>query len=179
MAPVARGASFSHPLIRTVAMRIGTLALLGAVACAPAPAAPPVDVASERAGVDSVLTALHDAAAAADWTRYFGLYAPDAIFFGTDATERWTLDEFREYASPTRGWTYRMTERNIFVDPDGNTAWFDERLWNEGYGESRGTGVLVKGDSGWKVTQYNLTFPIPNDLAGEFTARIKAMRGES
>jgi hypothetical protein len=157
------------------ASSLALFALVGVAACAPASEEAAPDFGAERAAVDSVLTQLHEAASQGDWPRYFGLYAPDAVFFGTDATERWSLQQFRDYATPTRGWTYRMTERNIFLDADASTAWFDERLWNEGYGESRGTGVLVRGDSGWKVTQYNLTFPIPNDLAGEFTARIKAM----
>lgn len=157
---------------------IGVVVVL--LGCSPAvePVAPP-DLAAERIAVDSVLNTLHTTAATADWSTYFALYAPDAVFFGTDATERWSLQQFRDYASASRGWTYRMTERNVFLDADANTAWFDERLWNDGYGESRGTGVLVKGDSGWKVAQYNLTFPIPNDLAGEFTARIKAMTADS
>ena len=41
------------------------------------------------------------------------LYAPDAVFIGTDAGERWTIDEFEAYAEPHfsagRGWTYRRT----------------------------------------------------------------------
>lgn len=161
--------------------RAGSLAaiallVLGA-ACspsAPPPAAP--DLAVERTAVDSVLTDLHAAASRADWDRYFALYAPDAVFFGTDASERWDLAEFRGYASASSGWTYSATERHVFVAADGETAWFDERLHNDAYGECRGTGVLVRGDSGWKIVQYNLAFPIPNDLAGEFTARIKAMQ---
>lgn len=148
--------------------------LLVLAACTSAPVAPAPDLAAEKIAVDSVLSALHQAASAADWDRYFGLYTPDAVFFGTDATERWNLDAFRGYASNSTGWTYLMTERHVFVDADGNTAWFDERLRNARYGESRGTGVLVKGDSGWKITQYNLTFPIPNNLAVEFTQRIIA-----
>jgi hypothetical protein len=154
---------------------LGTLLLLATMAaCAPAdpPAAPTVDLAAERAAVDSVLNALHATAAAADWDTYFGLYAPDAVFFGTDATERWDLEEFRGYASASTGWTYDRTERNVFVDADANTAWFDERLRNASYGETRGTGVLMKGNAGWKIVQYNLTIPIPNDLAAEFAQRI-------
>lgn len=150
-----------------------SLFLMLTLACAPA-AEPSPDVAAERAAVDSVLTALHATASQGDWERYFALYAPDAVFFGTDATERWDLEAFRAYAAPTSGWTYDMTERHVFLDADANTAWFDERLRNASYGESRGTGVLVRGDSGWKIVQYNLTFPIPNDLAREFTARIMA-----
>ncbi|HRP07900.1 MAG TPA: nuclear transport factor 2 family protein [Gemmatimonadales bacterium] len=145
----------------------------------PPPATPQPNAAADRAAVDSVLTALHQTASAADWDTYFGLYDSNAVFFGTDATERWSLEQFRGYASASRGWTYRMTERNIFLDAGGNTAWFDERLYNDGYGECRGTGVLVKTATGWKIAQYNLTFPIPNDLAGEFTAKIKARSGGS
>lgn len=151
---------------------VASLAMLAACA-SPAPAPGP-DVAAERAAVDSVLTALHATASAGDWDRYFALYAPDAVFFGTDATERWDMAAFRGYAANSSGWTYDMTERHVFLDAEANTAWFDERLMNAAYGESRGTGVLVKGDSGWKIVQYNLTFPIPNNLAREFTARIMA-----
>jgi hypothetical protein len=32
----------------------------------------------------------------------------------------------------------------------------------------------VKGPKGWKVAQYALTFPIPNDLAKDMTERVKA-----
>ena len=44
------------------------------------------------------LDALHVAASKADGERYFALFAPDAVFLGTDATERWTLEEFKNYA---------------------------------------------------------------------------------
>lgn len=151
------------------------VAVLLAAACAqPAPVAPAPDLAAERAAVDSVLTALHQTASEGAWDQYFALYTPDAVFMGTDATERWNIAEFKDYASATAGWTYTMTERNLVVDDAGTTAWFDERLRNDSYGETRGTGVLVKGDSGWHVAQYNLTIPIPNDLAREFTTRIAA-----
>lgn len=142
-------------------------------ACAPA-AAPAPDLVAERSAVDSVLNALHQSAAEGDFARYFTLYAPDAVFLGTDATERWDLAAFRGYATGSAGWIYQMTERHTYVDADGNTAWFDERLRHANYGEVRGTGVLVKGDSGWKIAQYNLSFPVPNALADEFTQRIVA-----
>lgn len=158
---------------------LAAVMLLLAAACAqPGPATPAADLAAERAAVDSVLTDLHQAAAEGAWDRYFALYAPDAVFFGTDATERWNLAEFKGYASATKGWTYVKTERHVFVDADGTAAWFDERLHNASYGETRGTGVLIKGDSGWKVVQYNLTIPIPNDLAGAFAAQIAAHASE-
>lgn len=146
-------------------------AFVALAACAPSAPAP--DLAAERGAVDSLLSDFHATAARADWEHYFSLFTPDAVFFGTDATERWSVEQFRGYASASKGWTYVKTERNIFLAPDGRTSWFDERLQNARYGETRGTGVLVKGDSGWKIAQYNLTIPIPNALAGEFVDRIR------
>jgi len=159
---------------------LAAIVLLLAAACAQShPAVPAPDLALERAAVDSVLTDLHQAASHGAWDRYFALYAPDAVFFGTDATERWDLEEFKGYASATTGWTYVTTERHVFVDADGTAAWFDERLQNASYGETRGTGVLIKGDSGWKVVQYNLTIPIPNDLARAFAEQIAVHASEA
>jgi ketosteroid isomerase-like protein len=129
--------------------------------------------ADEKDNVSKTLSAYHEAASKADWDTYFGLMSEDAIFLGTDAGERWDKATFMGYASKTDGWTYTMTERNINLTPDGNSAWFDELLHNEKYGTSRGTGVLIRTNEGWKISQYHLTFPIPNDLAAGFTLEIQ------
>ena len=60
--------------------------------------------------------------------------------------------------------------RNIYINE--NTAWFDEELSNEKYGVFRGTGVLIKKDNKWLITQYNLLLPIPNDLLKEYSKEI-------
>lgn len=144
----------------------------------PAPGAPSMTVEEERAAVSAHLDALHEAAANAEHDRYFGLYTEDAVFMGTDATERWNLDQFKGYAEVPfgegRGWTYTMTERNVFLGPSLDVAWFDERLQNANFGETRGTGVLVKQDGQWKIAQYNLTIPVPNDLARGLVEQIRA-----
>jgi ketosteroid isomerase-like protein len=131
------------------------------------------------ASVDVVLDELHAYAAAADGDAYFDLFTKEAVFLGTDATERWTLPEFRAYAEPYfargQGWTYLVRAREIFVDSSGDTAWFDERLDNEKYGEVRGTGVLVRRGAGWKIAQYNLAFPVPNELAPDLVERIRGL----
>ena len=131
----------------------------------------------DEQAIDYVLDQLHDAASKADSKRYFDLFAPDAVFLGTDATERWPIEEFQAYAKPHfeagTGWTYHMRKRNIFIDDDANTAWFDEVLHNDKYGASRGTGVLIKLDDGWKIAQYNLMFPIPNDITSDVLKMIK------
>lgn len=127
--------------------------------------------------IGEVLDAFHDAASRADGDLYFSLFAEDAVFIGTDATERWSVDEFRAFAEPYfsegHGWTYTKTERNVDLAVSGETAWFDEMLWNDKYGTCRGTGVLVLTEKGWRIAQYHLTFPIPNDLSADFTSRIK------
>lgn len=130
------------------------------------------------AHVSAILDRFHKAASEADGATYFSLFAENGVFIGTDKLERWPLADFKAFAEPIfasgRGWTYVMAERHIDFSPDGKTAWFDELLDNEAYGTSRGTGVLTLIGSEWKIAQYHLTFPMPNDLAGDFTARIKA-----
>lgn len=132
---------------------------------------------ADEAAIDEMLSALHQAASDADAELYFSLFADDAVFMGTDASERWSVDELRAFAEPYfsrgRGWTYQMKHRNIFVSSNGQTAWFDEALWNDTYGTCRGTGVLVLTDGGWRIVQYNLVIPIPNDLAAGFAEEIR------
>ncbi|HBS29039.1 MAG TPA: hypothetical protein DEB06_06220 [Phycisphaerales bacterium] len=132
----------------------------------------------EARRVDDVLNDLHDAAARAQEERYFNLFAPDGVFIGTAEEERWTVPVFRDYAharfSTGQGWTYTPSERHVFVSRDGETAWFDEMLDNAKYGRCRGTGVLVRIDDDWKIAQYHLTVPIPNDLLPGFADQIRA-----
>ena len=143
-----------------------------------------LDRLAAEVAVAGVLDELHGAAAKADARRYFALFAPNAVFLGTDAQERWNLAEFRAYAEPLfeagQGWTYHARDRHVFVDPAGDTAWFDERLDHASYGELRGTGVLRRtpgaegADGAWRIAQYNLAFPVPNDLARELGDLIRA-----
>ena len=132
---------------------------------------------NDEAAVMSVLDQLHDAASKADGDRYFSLFAANAIFIGTDATERWPIDEFRSYAMKRfetgTGWTYHVRERHVYVDDDANTAFFDSVLHNDKYGGCRGTGVLIKLGGAWKIVQYNLTIPIPNELALDVVEMIR------
>ncbi|MFT7486433.1 MAG: pimeloyl-ACP methyl ester carboxylesterase [Candidatus Paceibacteria bacterium] len=130
-----------------------------------------------REAVAEVLDSLHLAAAMADSDDYFDCFAEDAVFLGTDAGERWTIPQFRAYAGPFfdkgQGWTYLSTQRHIRLSTAGDTAWFDERLQNEKYGEVRGSGVLEATGGTWKITQYNLSFPVLNDGAEALVKRTK------
>lgn len=127
----------------------------------------------------AVLDELHRLAATADGEAYFALFEEGAIYLGTDASERWTLEQFRAFAEPYfsrgQGWTYVASERHLYASADDRTVWFDERLHNASYGECRGSGVLVRGASGWRIAHYVLSLPVPNELARELVGRIRAL----
>jgi hypothetical protein len=145
-----------------------------------AAAATPALAATPEADIAAVLDQLHLAASKADGPAYFALYTPEAVFIGTDVTERWTIPAFRAYAQPWfdegQGWTYAARERQVTIAPVDCrcVAWFDEVLDSQSYGTARGTGTLLLTPQGWRVSQYALTFPIPNDVADEVIGRIKA-----
>lgn len=137
-----------------------------------APGPPEVEIAS-------VLDQLNAASSAADAEVYFSLFAPEARFVGTDASEHWTLEEFRAFAEPHfargNGWSYPASERTIVLaEIDCRCiAWFEEKLTNASYGQTRGSGVLRLTDDGWKIEQYVLSFAVPNEKAREVVAVIR------
>ena len=120
-----------------------------------------------RSALDSLIDGLHKDAHEGNFETYFARYTSDAVFMGTDKTERWTIDAFKAYAAPAfqdgHGWTYEIVERNW--EGDGDTRWFDEILFNEKLGHCRGTGVVEKVDGNWKIAHYSLTLLIPNEIA--------------
>ncbi len=132
---------------------------------------------NDKKEINKVLDDLHYYASKADGKNYFNLFDEDAVFFGTDSKERWPIAEFKTYTterfSDGIGWTYYPINRNIYIDKDKNTAWFDEELNNDKYGVFRGTGVLIKTENGWKISQYNLLLPIPNELLIDYSKQIK------
>jgi ketosteroid isomerase-like protein len=137
----------------------------------------PSPAPSAEAAVAAVLDDWHAAAAAADEKRYFGQFAPDAVFLGTDATERWTVEEFRHYAHPYfakgKAWSFKAVERHVSFSPDRSVAWFDELLDTPNLGPARGSGVLLRVRGAWKIAHYDLSVPIPNELMKEIKQRIE------
>jgi hypothetical protein len=128
--------------------------------------------------IGAVLDDWHQAAAVADEARYFGHFAPNGVFMGTDATERWTVTEFRAWAKPQfqrkSAWSFRPRDRHIDFSGDRKTAWFDEMLDTPNLGLCRGTGVLVSLGGQWKIAQYNLSVAIPNALVSGIVKQIGA-----
>ncbi|HYC62521.1 MAG TPA: nuclear transport factor 2 family protein [Thermoanaerobaculia bacterium] len=147
-------------------MRNALLVVLLLVGCA---SVPPGDV-------NAMLDDWHDAAADADESRYFDAMSPDFVFLGTDATERWDLAAFREFSHPYfakgKAWTFVPRDRQVMFSPRGDVAWFDEKLDSATYGECRGTGVVRRVGGEWKIAHYNLTIPIPNELATDVVKMI-------
>ena len=164
--------------LTVVAFLLGSLGAFGAPGVRPDTI--PVPYRDEKA-VEAALDGWHAAAAAADETRYFDRFAPEGVFLGTDATERWTVEEFRRYAHPhfARGkaWSFRAVSRHVAMSENGAVAWFDETLDTPNLGPARGSGVLVKTAGEWKIAQYNLSIPIPNELAKDFKRRIEEFSG--
>ncbi len=159
----------------TLALLLG-LTLTLAFALVPLPAA----AVNPTTTVEQTLDAFHAAAARADEAAYFALFAPHGVFLGTDATERWEKAAFQAFAHPyfAKGtaWTFVPRDRHVAFSSDGRVAWFDELLDSATYGECRGSGVLEKIGGAWKVQQYNLTIPLPNDLAKDVVAQIRATK---
>lgn len=158
-----------------------TLAMCLAAACATPSrnSLHPAEKGAAIQAIDKVLDDLHRAAATADGDLYWSLYTPDAIFVGTDDNERWTLEEFQEYADRyfegDSAWIYHPRERNVSLAPCGAVAWFDEKLDSQNYGAARGSGTLLRANGSWRIAHYVLSFPIPNEIAKQVTDEIKAM----
>lgn len=139
-----------------------------------------VDREVDRDAIQRTLDDWHAAAASADEARYFGHLTEDAVFLGTDATERWNPQQFLEYSHPHfergRAWTFRSIRRDVmFAEDAADVAWFDEDLDTEGLGPCRGSGVLRRVEAGrWKIAQYNLALTVPNERFGEVRALLTA-----
>ena len=157
-------AIWSQRLTRTAALLILITTGIGAKADS-----------GEQQRINLTLDAFHQAAATGDFDTYLTLMTEDVVFLGTDGTERWQGAAFRDFAQPRfaqGGWRYVPQSRNINLNARGDVAWFDEALENDGLGECRSSGLLLQQDGQWRVAQYNLSVPIPNELVDSVVADI-------
>lgn len=140
-----------------------------------------IDTAKEKAQINAMLSSFHKAAASADYKTYFNFYTDDAIFTGTDATERWNKKEFMQWAKPYfdkgSAWNFSSMQRNIYFDTTGKLAWFDELL-NTQMKICRGSGVLIKSGNDWKIKQYILSVTVPNEQL-DAVIKIKSLKEDS
>jgi hypothetical protein len=168
-----------HSLSAVISAALGSTNVLKAtvISLALLPAMSLAD--NQRAAIDALIDGLHQDAHEGNFHTYFDRYTPDAVFLGTDKSERWTIDQFKVYAEPAfedgHGWTYSVKERNW--EGEGSTRWFDEVLLNEKLGHCRGTGVVELIDGEWKIAHYALTMLVPNEIAAEVGAQTQRADG--
>jgi ketosteroid isomerase-like protein len=126
--------------------------------------------------INTVLDAWHKAAADAKFDDYFSKMTDDAIFIGTDPTENWQNDKFKEFSKPYfdkgKAWSFTALERNVFMSEYGDIAWFDELLDTQ-MELCRGSGVVKKVGDTWKIAHYVLSIEIPNENVKEVIALKK------
>lgn len=121
---------------------------------------------SPEANIHQLLDNWHRAAATADEDTFFGSMTPQAVYLGTDASERWLRDELREwsaeYFAKESAWDFTPSARQLAFSQDRTTAWFDEKL-DTWMGTCFGSGVVVLTPEGWKIAHYHLAFTVPNE----------------
>ena len=125
-----------------------------------------IDVDLEKSKIHVNLDLWHNAAAEANFDAYFNLMTSDGVFIGTDATENWQNNAFKNFSKPYfdkgKAWNFTPLQRNIYVSKDSEIAWFDELLDTQ-MGICRGSGIMKVEDGQWKVSHYVLSITIPND----------------
>lgn len=128
--------------------------------------------------IGELLDNWHTAAAEADEDTFFGSMTKDAIYLGTDKTERWLRDELKEWSAKyferESAWAFKPFDRHIYVTEDGEMAWWEEKL-DTWMGVCLGSGVLSKTSDGWKIRHYHLSVTIDNDKIQDF---IKLAEGK-
>jgi len=126
----------------------------------------PVIAKSNEDAIHLLMDNWHKAAAQADEETYFNSMTDDAIFLGTDKTERWEKKVFEEWADPhfqkDKAWAFTSRDRVIYFHDDNRVAWFEELL-DTWMGTCRGSGVVVLTEDGWKIKHYNLALLVDND----------------
>lgn len=119
-----------------------------------------------EAEIHEIVDRWHKAAATANEDVFFGSMTEDAVYIGTDASERWIRDEMKtwseKYFEQDSAWNFTPLERNITFNSDESLAWFDEIL-DTWMGTCRGSGVLSKTAEGWKIIHYHLAIAVPNE----------------
>lgn len=128
--------------------------------------------------VNAFVDGWHDDAAHARM-RYFDKMAADGVYIGTDRTELWQRDAFREWGrkyfeGKQAAWIFHPTRRNVHATPDGALIWFDELLDTENMGHCMASGVIRKTATGFEIVHYQLSLAVPNEAAKQVIEVVKA-----
>lgn len=130
----------------------------------------------EAASAEALLRDVHRARGEPDFDRYFDCFAPAAIIFGTDRSERLNLARWRARVGPYFEWTKGTTsiplEQRVYPAPNEDMAWFEELIEREQLGRMRVTGVLKRIEGRWKLLHYNQVVLIPKAMVEDVARRI-------
>jgi len=115
--------------------------------------------------VNALLDKWHKDAAETNLEDYFAIMAEDFTFLGTDGTENWNKNDFKEFCKPYfdqgRAWGFKCLERNVYFTNNNQIVWFDEVLDTD-LGPCRGSGVIEYVDEKWLMHQYVLSMLVDN-----------------
>ena len=161
------------PISKLFHMKLYTyLLLLFCFACFSQPA-----LIKNKLAINETLNNWHQAAADAKFDMYFSYMTGNAVFIGTDPTENWQNDAFKNFSKPFfdkgKAWNFSSIQRNIYFSNDQKTAWFDELLSTQ-MKICRGSGVLILQKGQWKIAHYVLSIAIPNENTDEIV-KIKTV----
>jgi len=128
------------------------------------------NVAKEKVAINQILDNWHQNAAKSKYKEYFDEMDDGFVFMGTDASEHWDKKAFEKFSKPFfdrgKAWSFKPLKRNVYFNNNLKIAWFDEIL-DTWMGVCRGSGVLIKKENTWRITQYVLSLTVPNNNIDE------------
>ena len=131
---------------------------------------------SQKETINTLVNRWHKAATDADFDAYFACMDDDGYYIGTDASEKWTVEEFKAFCRPHfekgSAWDFKTIDREVYLSDDKSVAWFDEKL-NTWMGVCMASGVLVKSNEQWKIKHYQLSIAVPNDIVRDFIQMVE------
>lgn len=140
----------------------------------------------DEKAVHAFLDSFHHLAATAKFEEYFSLFHPNGQFLGTDGTENWTVQQFKDWSKQffmnvECAWEYIPVPNKRIVSVQHSSegrqcptyAVFDEVLYCVDLKcHTRGSGTLVYENNKWLLMLYHITFPIPDRLNQFVTTKI-------
>jgi hypothetical protein len=112
---------------------------------------------------------------------FFDKIASDGIYIGTDKTERWGREAFREWAKPAFArpvaWAFTPLHRYVRFSPERSFIWFDEQV-RSSMGILQATGVMRPVAASFEIVHYQLSIAVPNEVIPQVTGTIKAFESK-
>lgn len=130
---------------------------------------------SDLTAITHTLDEWHAAASLGDSSGFFSRMTPDAVYIGTDATERWTRTsmgkDLGKHFDGKKAWHFIASNRHYAATGNPNVIHIDENLqtW---MGPCRGSGLVRKINGKWYISLYNLANTVPNAHIKEYVSLL-------